>query len=131
MTDIYVGSVAVGVVPDARGWDENMRRQILPGSRQIGDEAGAEMGKAIASKMGAAGDESASKFEQEFKRRLKLALDSLPKAKIDADVTEIDAKLEGIRLQIESISSMSIIDTDRASRDIARIAGELRALRLF
>jgi len=129
MTDIFVGSVAVGVVPDARGWNEKLRQQIVPASKAIGDEAGTEMSKSIVDKMGKGGEESAGAFDKEFRRRLKAALDTLPKAKIGADATEVDAKLTELRDRIKAIHDESVIDPGRAALEIDRIMLDLHRLR--
>ena len=41
-----VGSVGVGVVPDARGWSEKLKAQILPGSDEVGRDLGQHIGNA-------------------------------------------------------------------------------------
>jgi hypothetical protein len=38
MAEIFVGEVAVGVVPDARGWETKLRSQLVPSSNNIGRE---------------------------------------------------------------------------------------------
>src|SRR5215469_11004910 len=130
MTDIVVGSVSVGVVPDARGWDEKMRQQIVEPSRAIGDEAGTEMGKAITDKMGKSGDSAGGAFDKEFKRRIKAALDSLPKAQLDADSTQLDQRLDGIRVRIKEIYDSKLIDPTKAAHEIDRIMLDLKRLKL-
>lgn len=42
-----VGSAAVSVVPDASGWAEKLRAQIIPGSDRIGSELGGNIGEAM------------------------------------------------------------------------------------
>src|SRR5215469_14570186 len=129
MTDIFVGSVAVGVVPDARGWEDKLRQQIVPDSQKVGDEAGNAIGQGIKDKMRPAADESADEFSKEFKIRLKAALDKLPKAQLEVDTTGMDAKLEEVRLQIKAMSEQKLIDTSKATRDLDKVALEIAALR--
>lgn len=48
MPEIFVGSVSIQLVPDARGWDSKVRDQTLEPSKRVGNEIGREMTKAIA-----------------------------------------------------------------------------------
>src|SRR5215469_1888325 len=104
MADIFVGSVAVGVVPDARGWNEKLRAQLIPSANAIGAQYGQQMGQKIADSMGKAGDKSGGAFGDTFRKRLDAALKALPKAKLDGDSTAIDRKLDALRTKIEEIS---------------------------
>jgi len=128
MTDIFVGSVSVGVVPDARGWNQKLRQQLVPSSGMVGDEVGKEMGKKITDQMGEAGDKSAGAFDETFRKRLKAALDALPKAKVDGDITPAERKLAELRAEIERISKEDIIDGDKATRELAKVDLELHKL---
>jgi hypothetical protein len=128
--EIFVGSVAVGVVPDARGIDQKLRDQVVPAAGRIGDEAGTEMGRNISDKMTKAGDESGNKFERTFKARIKEALDTLPKAKLDGDSTEIDRKLEQIRLKMREVYDSKLIDGRKATDQIDKIMFDIAKLRL-
>jgi hypothetical protein len=113
MADIFVGSVAVGVVPDARGWDQRMRQQILPASDQIGSEVGNNMSRKIVDQMGKSGDESAGAFSDTFQKRIKAALEKLPKAELKGDDKDVEEKLNRIRLIMEEFGKKKIgIDMD-------------------
>src|SRR5215469_16508294 len=125
MTDIFVGSVSVGVVPDARGWNQKLRQQLVPSSGVVGDEVGKEMGKKITDQMGKAGTDSAGAFDEKFRKRLKAALEALPKAKVDGDMTPAERKLAELRAKIEEISKEKVIDGDKATRELAKIDAEL------
>jgi len=125
MTEIFVGSVAVGVVPDARGWNQKLRQQLVPSSGVVGDEVGKEMGKKITDQMGKAGTDSAGAFDEKFRKRLKAALEALPKAKVDGDMTPAERKLAELRAKIEEISKEKVIDGDKATRELAKIDAEL------
>lgn len=107
-TDIFVGSVAVGVVPDARGFNERLRADLVPAASRIGDEYGQSMSRSITNEMGKAGEKSAGAFDDTFKKRLKAALDALPKAKIDADSTEADRKVAELRRRMEALLGKEI-----------------------
>lgn len=113
MADIFVGSVAVGVVPDARGWDERMRSQLIPASDRIGSEVGNTMSRKIVDGMGKAGDDSAGAFSDTFQKRLRAALAQLPKAELKGDATDAEEKLYRIRLIMEEMSKKKLgIDFD-------------------
>jgi transglycosylase-like protein with SLT domain len=125
VADIFVGSVAVGVVPDARGWNTELRRQLVPSADSIGREYGSTMGRKISESMGKAGEQSAGAFGDTFRKRLDAALKALPKAKLDGDSTAVDRKLEQLRLKMEEISKQEIIDPKKALKDLAVIQLEL------
>ena len=125
MADIFVGSVAVGVVPDARGWNEKLRAQLVPSADAIGTEYGKTMGRKISDSMGKAGDESGGAFGDNFRKRVDAALKALPKAKLDGDSTAIDRKLEELRRKMEEISKTDIVDPKKALKDLAVIQAEL------
>jgi hypothetical protein len=128
MADIFVGSVAVGVVPDARGWEQKMRDQLLPPSKRVGDEVGKEVGKGVESGMKDAGDKSAKDFGTVFKERMKEILDTLPPAKIDGDATPVDRKLEQLRAKLAELSHTDIIDSKKADVQIMLVERNVKAL---
>jgi len=126
--EIIVGSVAVGVVPDARGWNTRLRAELVPSSSMVGEEVGRVMGERITSNMGKAGEESAGAFDKNFKKRLKAALAALPKADIKADSTEAEIKIQKIRRLLEELSHKKIgmdFDTKLAMEELAVIETEL------
>jgi SLT domain-containing protein/phage-related protein len=125
VADIFVGSVAVGVVPDARGWNDKLRSQLVPSADAIGAEYGRNMGSKIADSMGAAGDKSAGAFGDAFRKRLDAALQALPKARLDGDDSPINAKLDEIRAKMEELKNTSITDPEKATKDLAVIQAEL------
>ena len=124
-TDIFVGSVAVGVVPDARGWDASLQRQLVPSAEKIGTEYGKTMGRKISDSMGKAGEQSGGAFGDTFRKRLDAALKALPKAQLDGDSSKIDRKLEELRLKMEEIAKTDMMDPEKALKDLAVIQVEL------
>src|SRR5215831_6149379 len=124
-----IGSVTVGVVPDASGIERKLHDQIVPAAKEVGEEAGQEMSGAIEDKMTAGGDKSASKFEKTFKTRLKKALDSLPEAKIEGDVTDVERKIQEVRADIKTLHEQPMIDKEGAARSIDQIMIRIAALR--
>lgn len=125
MADIFVGSVSVGVVPDARGWNTKLRAELVPASSAVGDEVGQTMGRKITDSMGKAGSDSAGAFDATFRKRLKAALDALPKAKIDGDSTDVDRKVQELRAKLEELSRMDVINADHAMEQLAIVDREL------
>ena len=118
MTDIYVGSVAVGVVPDARGWNQELRAQLVPSAAAVGDEVGSTLSRSITAKMGDAGTKSGGAFSDTFRKRIKAALDALP-----ADATGPIAEL---RAKLEELANTDIIDGDKAVRELIKVDTALK-----
>ena len=139
--DIFVGNVAVGVVPDARGWNDKLRADLVPSSGAVGDEIGKNISKGVVDNLGSsttkaklakAGDESGGAFSDGFKKRLKAALDSLPQAKLDADSTEADRKVAELRARMEELLGKEIgvdISTKEATAEILKIDTALESVR--
>src|ERR1700749_2058053 len=118
MADIYVGSVAVGVVPDARGWNQELRAQLVPSAAALGQEVGSTISREITAKMGQAGTQSGGAFEDTFRKRVKAALDALPK-----DATGPIAEL---RAKLEELARTDIIDGDKAVKELVKIDTALK-----
>lgn len=118
MTDIFVGNVAVGVVPDARGWNQELRAQLVPSAAAVGDEVGSTLSRQITTKMGDAGTKSGGAFSDTFRKRIKAALDALP-----ADATGPIAEL---RAKLEELANTDIIDGDKAVRELVKIDTALK-----
>src|ERR1700758_2854136 len=121
MADIFVGSVAVGVVPDARGWNEKLRAQLVPSSSVVGDEVGKTISRKITDNMGEAGTKSGGAFSDTFRKRVKAALDALPR-----DATGPIAEM---RRKLEALANTKIIDGDKAIRELVKIDTGLEELR--
>jgi phage-related protein len=131
-TDIFVGSVAVGVVPDARGWNTNLRRQLVPEADSVGREYGQQLSKGIVNEMGSkkadyakAGEQSGGAFSDTFKKRLEAAMKALPDIKLTGDDTDIEVKLHKIKLLLIELSKQNIIDDKLALEELAVIEKEL------
>jgi hypothetical protein len=52
VAEIFVGSVAVGVVPSAKGFNEKLRQDLVPGAREIGRKIGEEIARGIVDAIG-------------------------------------------------------------------------------
>lgn len=116
-TDIFVGSVAVGVVPDARGWNDKLRAELVPSSSTIGDQVGQGISKGVTdslgspstkTKMSKSGTDSADAFGTGFTKRIKAALDALPNVKLDANSSAADKKIAELRKRMEAMLGKEI-----------------------
>src|SRR5215469_1310034 len=121
--EIFVGSVAVGVVPDARNWNNDLRRQLVPEADRIGNEYGSRLSKGIVDEMGRKkadyakeGEKSGGAFADTFKKRIEAAIKSIPKVKLDGDSSEADKKLQEIRRKMEELSKKKI-NVDMSAKD--------------
>src|SRR5215813_753093 len=133
--DIFVGSVSVGVVPDARGWNRRLQAELVPGSDSVGKEYGQRLSKGIVNEMGRQSPEMAKQgaksggaFAEGFKKRLEASLKTLPKIELDADASPADRKLQEIRARMEELSRKQIgvdISSKDAMAELALIDGEL------
>jgi phage-related protein len=117
-TDIFVGNVAVGVVPDARGWNQKLRAELVPSASAVGDEIGSNISRGITDKMGEAGTKAGGAFEDTFRKRVKAALDSLPK-----DATGPIAEL---RAKLQTLYDSDIIDGDKAVKELIKVDTALK-----
>jgi hypothetical protein len=150
MSEITVGSVGVEVVPDARQFATRIRAQVLPDAARVGTDFGKTLGDAAqkriadgiqqgvqqgardAGTQGArAGDDYGGKFATSLKARLDAALKSLPQVKLDADSTDADRAIDGIRAHLAELRDARIgvdISADEALAQIDRLEGRLRGL---
>lgn len=143
---INVGSAEVSVVPNAEGFSAKLSAQIDPQAQAIGDKLAKTLGDRISdgvakgvrdglSNAGLTASQQGSKqgddFGKSFNARVTAALKTLPKAKIDADSTEADRKLDDIRARLELLSQQRIgvdVDADEALVELAALKGELADL---
>jgi hypothetical protein len=150
MSEITVGSVGVEVVPDAREFAKRVRAQILPDAARVGNDFGKSLGdaaqKRIADgiqkgvrqnsldigKQGAqAGEEYGGKFGTTLKTRLDAAFKSLPQVKLDADSSQIDRTIDGIRVHLAELKDAKIgvdISAEDALAQIDRVQERLAVL---
>jgi phage-related protein len=124
--EIFVGSVAVGVVPDARGWNRKLRAELVPSASQIGDEVGENISRRIVDNMGKSGTESAGAFSDNFSKRLRAALAKLPTIKIDAESSKADVKIAELARRMKELSDKKI-GVDISSKDAIKELGKIDA----
>jgi SLT domain-containing protein len=140
MADIFVGSVSVGVTPDARGIDDELRRQLIPPANRVGAEMGKEMTKAIISNLDIgsaftdsvranlaqiahAGDDAGKRFADASKARIKEEFKGLDvHANLKLDTAGAKAEWDKFKAETENgkgIVAKIALDTTKLSRDIA------------
>ena len=132
MADIFVGSVAVGVVPDARGWNRTLAAELVPSSSAVGEEVGRTISKSVTDEMGKGGTKSADAFGSSFRKRLEAALKALPDAEIDANSSKADKKVAELRKRMEELLSKEIgvdLSSKEAMKEIALIDTGLEEVR--
>lgn len=144
---IPVGGVSVDVTPNAEKWNRMLRAAILAGTEKIGREAGAEVASGIKSEVKdaipdaikdskpeaaakvagvKAGDSFAGSFDKTMKPKVERALNSLPDAKIKADTTDVDRKVDQARAKVNSLSGAVVeIEADTGGA-LAAIEGVQR-----
>lgn len=122
-SEIFVGSVSVGVVPNARNWNNDLRRQLIPEANQVGNEYGRKLSSGIVNEMGRKradmakeGERSGGAFSDMFRKRVEAAFKALPKLKPGADTSEADRALQAIRARMEELSKKHI-GVDLSTKD--------------
>lgn len=137
MSGPVIGGVSVEVAPDARGWVPKFRAMVLPGAGRVGEEYGALFGDEASKKAVEAfqrgigrsdprsqGARQGDAFGSAFSSQVRRALDSLPKAKLDADATAAERKLDELRTQLGGLDrSVGVHLTDETA---LRALGQLR-----
>jgi hypothetical protein len=148
---ITVGSVGVEVFPDGRQWASRLRAQLLPDASRVGQEFGRALGDAAQRRIadgiakgvkdggssagtdGArAGEEYGGRYATALKARLEAALRSLPDVKIDADSTDAERAIAGIRGALQELRDARIgvdLSTDEAETKLQVLAARLEDLK--
>lgn len=116
MAEIFVGSIAVGVVPDLRGFNDRMRSELVPAANNIGREMGQAIAKGIADSLNigrtirdavvrdartiaTAGTDAGRLFAVGFKNKFDAELRGYnPKVKVDVSADTTAARAEIARL---------------------------------
>src|SRR5215831_14585042 len=140
MADIFVGNVAVGVVPDARGWNNKLRAELVPSADQVGKEYGQHLSSGVVKEMGStrarteyakAGETNAGAFGTSFRKRLEAAMKNLPDIELKGDSSDTDRKLAEIRKKIDELSHKKIgvdLDATQALEMLTVLEAEMSAL---
>jgi hypothetical protein len=150
MSEISVGSVSVDVVPDARRFPSRVAKQVNPEAAKIGAQFGKIFGTAAQEEIARGvrdglrtssqstrtqgskqGEDFGGSFARAVKTRIEAALRSLPDVKIDADSSEADKVIAGVRANLEAIRDRKIgvdIDTATAIERLDAMQDRLRRL---
>jgi hypothetical protein len=141
MSEAVIGSVAVDVVPSARSeqtFIQKLRAAILPQAGRLGDEFGVKFGASAGDALSRGieagmrksnpraqgakqGDEFGGAFDQAIKERMRKAFASLPKAKVDADLSPAQRRLEQLRTQLGTLGkTFGVHVTDEAALNVVR-----------
>lgn len=137
-----VGNVYVDVLPNASGFSDRVRSDVLPAAETIGQQIGKVFADRIAAGIrdglgngfrggrdtaARGGAESGGAFADAFKAKVSAALRALPKVDITADSSEADRKIAELRAQLQELSDKRVgVDIDateaRAKLDEIKIA---------
>lgn len=131
MSDILVGTVAVGVIPTTKGFPEILRANLVPSAANIGQEIGRSISSGIVGNLGdplgkwsdeqtaaapARGAKVAQSYADAYRATIEAALKDLPSPVIGADATPADRVIANLRTQLEEIAH-SEIGVDLSSAD--------------
>ncbi|MGI5274876.1 NlpC/P60 family protein [Nonomuraea sp. CA-218870] len=149
MAEFVAGEVVVPVVPDATGFQKTLRKQLVPGAYQVGQEIGKEIGRGISDSLKGVyeplreqtrrqqqqapkdGAQVGGAFARGVKSAMEAAFRSLPKVELDADSSEAQRKVQDLRTRIETLSGKTVgidVDAATAQAEVAAIQRELSAL---
>jgi hypothetical protein len=92
----HVATVYADVRPDARGFVEDFRRQVLAGSDTVGREVGQRVGAGIKAEAGNA----AAGFVRDFRAKVAAELRNLGAVKVGADTTRARAEVDAFRATV-------------------------------
>ncbi|MEU9581064.1 hypothetical protein [Streptomyces chilikensis] len=150
MAAISVGSVEVDVVPNTRGIRTRLQSALLGPASEVGQEMGRVIGRHIqvnvrdavrdgvtagarAAQAPAArqGQQTGSAFARTFKASVSAALRDLPEVELGADATEAQREIARIRGQLQALRDMEVgvdIDATEATARITRLQAQLQRL---
>lgn len=105
MAGISVGSVSVDVVPSAKNFASDLRRQLLPEARKLGDEVGKELSNRINAAMGDVRINADTRPAMDAADRLKadIAKDR-PTVTVNADTVKADAELAVTQREVDKLN---------------------------
>jgi len=117
VAEIFVGSVSVGVVPDARDFHNKLREQVVPGSDRIGDEIGRAIGRQM--------QEAVRIYAEKVKEDLRHGFN----VDVHADTTSAKEEVEKAKLETEAKSwrVRLHVDNDSLRSMAAGIGARLKA----
>jgi hypothetical protein len=134
------GDAFLNIIPSFRGVDAAIRREAAKWGGIAGDEFDRGFQDRIRrsgdrTQLGPGpersrqqGDDSAGAFGRAFTERLRAAMRAIPKVEVDADSTPAERTLQGLRRQIEELSTKRVgvdLDEAEAQRKLAGLRREL------
>lgn len=120
MAEFTVAQAALAIVPDFSGVVDKFRAQGAEWGQAAGSSFSDSFNEEVGTKTNDApigpsdedssekGRSSGGKFADSFKTQVDLALRSLPTVDIDGNSTDVDNKINFIRLELESLSSQTV-----------------------
>jgi len=117
VAEIFVGSVSVGVVPDAKDFHNKLREQVVPGSDRIGDEIGRAIGRQM--------QEAVRIYAEKVKEDLRHGFN----VDVHADTTSAKEEIKKAKLETEAKSwrVRLHVDNDSLRSMAAGIGAKLKA----
>ena len=128
MADYQAGTAFLTILPDMTGFGQKVREELAKDQTEFKVPVKPDVDKSKAPKDG---EEYGGAFGDAMKARIEAALKDLPKAKLDADATEADAKIDAIRTRLEELRDKRIgidLTAEAALAEIAAIKSDLDEL---
>lgn len=145
--DIFVGNVAVGIVPSAQGLSEKIRAQVVPSASGVGAEWGGKFNDGVTSRIGdvmsrwsaeqdaqakSGGSKAGDTYASSFRQKIDAALRDIPPVELTANSTEAEKSVAKLRADLDELKGKEIgvdLTTTQATEKLDKIKGELTALR--
>jgi hypothetical protein len=149
VAEFQAGEVVVPVVPDASGFIKTLKKQLVPGAYQVGQDVGKEIQRGISDQLKGVyeplkeqtrrqqqqapreGAQVGGAFARGVKSAMEAAFKSLPKVELDADSSDAQRSIQELRARIETLSGKTVgidIDAGAAQAEVAAIQRELSAI---
>lgn len=128
MPDYNAGQAYLTILPDMSNFGDKVREELAKDQTGLTIPVKPDVDKSKAPKDG---EEYGGAFGDAMKARIEAALKDLPKAKLDADSTDADRKIDEIRTRLETLRDARIgvdISADKALAEIASIKADLDEL---
>jgi hypothetical protein len=129
MAEYAAGQAYLTILPDLSGFGQKVREELAKDDFTVKPKVEPEKPDPAKSKKD--GEEYGGAFGDAMRARIDAALKDLPKPVIDADSSEADRKIDGIRTRLEELRDKRIgidITGAEATAEIAKIKAELDEL---
>lgn len=128
MADYQAGTAFLTILPDMTGFGQKVREELAKDQTEFKVPVKPDVDKSKAPKDG---EEYGGAFGDAMKARIEAALKDLPKAKLDADATDADRKIDELRTRLEELRDKRIgvdLSAKEAIAEIAAIKSDLDEL---